>query len=431
MCVILLLAEPEELPKEMRCFLLKPDNNALYQLIEEQLQTHRDSFREISDYIYRHPELSGEEIQSATYLKKTLESYGFSLSNPAIQLPTAFVAEYGAGTGLTIAFVAEYDALPGFGPSGGPGHACGHNWIAASMCACAICMRKAADHLGCRIQVIGAPAEETFGAKYDLIQAKVFQNVDFVFQAHLDEFNSLETLSLAMNSLEFDFHGFPAHAAQNPEKGINALDAVIIMFTSVNAMRQQLPQSARIHGIITQGGTATNTIPEFAQCRFSIRAKTKGYLAEMRKRLLKIAEGAALSTGAGMTYRDYENPFDDMINVRTLTSLCQKHFEEQGISGFVPEEQYPGSGSSDIGNVSYVCPTVYCEIALEGEGDPVIVHEKSAMALVNSERAYQLMEKVVRAYTYSAIDLCQNDVLCQKAREEHRKIVEARQGTNP
>lgn len=401
--------------------------DSLYQTVDAQYQAHKDSFEEISDYIFRHPEVGGEEIQSATYLTQVLKKYGFSVSNPAVQLPTAFVAQYGAGTGLTIAFVAEYDALPGFGPNGGPGHACGHNWIAASMCACAICMRDAADKLGCRIQVIGAPAEETFGAKYDLIQAGVFQGVDFVFQAHLDEFNSLETLSLAMNSLEFDFHGFPAHAAQNPEKGINALDAVIIMFNSVNAMRQQLPQSARVHGIITHGGTATNTIPEFAQCRFSIRAKTKGYLAEMRRRLLKIAEGASLATGAGLKYRDYENPFDDMINVKCLTSLCQHHFEDLGIGGFVPEEQYPGSGSSDIGNVSYICPTVYCEIALEGEGDPVVVHEKSALALVNSPRANKLMEKVVRAYTYSAIDLCLDDALCQQAREEHRKTVEMHQ----
>lgn len=96
----------------------------------------------------------------------------------------------------------------------------------------------------------------------------------------------------------------------------------------------------------------------------------------MRRRLLKIAEGASLATGAGLKYRDYENPFDDMINVKCLTSLCRHHFEDLGIEGFVPEEQYPGSGSSDIGNVSYICPTVYCEIALEGEGDPVVVHEK-------------------------------------------------------
>jgi metal-dependent amidase/aminoacylase/carboxypeptidase family protein len=150
-------------------------------------------------------------------------------------------------------------------------------------------------------------------------------------------------------------------------------------------------------------------------------------LAEMRRRLLKIAEGASLATGAGLKYRDYENPFDDMINVKCLTSLCRHHFEDLGIEGFVPEEQYPGSGSSDIGNVSYICPTVYCEIALEGEGDPVVVHEKSALSLVNSPRASKLMEKVVRAYTYSAIDLCLDDTLCQKAREEHRKNVELHQ----
>lgn len=402
---------------------MKTDVQSLREIVDQAVTTDYPVLEDISNFIFHHPELGGEEFESSKYLCRVLEDHGFRISYPVEKLPTAFVAECGDPAAKTvIAFLAEYDALPGFAEDGGPAHACGHNWIAATMCGCALSLQPVAEKLGCRFQVIGTPAEETFGAKYDLIQAGVFDHVDFVFQAHLDEFNSLETLSLAMNSIEFNFYGVPAHAAQNPEKGINALDAVINMFTSINAMRQQMRSADKIHGIITHGGTATNTIPDFAQCQFSIRSKTKSGRKELRTRILKIAEGASLATGARLEYHDYENPYDDMVNVKTLTSLCEKNFQELGIENFIPEEQYPGSGSSDIGNVSYVCPTVYMEIALEGEGEPVIVHDKSALALVNSPRAYSLMVKVVKAYAHSVIDLVSNPSICNAIRVEHQKI---------
>lgn len=359
---------------------MKLTKDNLYQTVDTQYQAHKDSFEAISDYIFRHPEVGGEEIQSATYLTQVLKKYGFSVSNPAVQLPTAFMAQYGPGTGLTIAFVAEYDALPGFGPNGGPGHACGHNWIAATMCACAICMRDAADKLGCRIQVIGAPAEETFGAKYDLIQAGVFQGVDFVFQAHLDEFNSLETLSLAMNSLEFVSTASlptPPRIPRREQRSGCGHHHVQQRERHAPAAPPERPRPRdyypRRHGHQHHSGVCTVPVQHPGQ--------NKVIWPEMLQTAAEIAEGASLAPGAGLKYRDYENPFDDMINVKCLTSLCRHHFEDLGIEGFVPEEQYPGSGSSDIGNVSYICPTVYCEIALEGEGDPVVVHEKSALSL--------------------------------------------------
>lgn len=222
-------------------FLVKLTKDNLYQTVDTQYQAHKDSFEAISDYIFRHPEVGGEEIQSATYLTQVLKKYGFSVSNPAVQLPTAFMAQYGPGTGLTIAFVAEYDALPGFGPNGGPDTPADTTGSPPPCAPVPSAWRMPQTSSACASRSSGAPAEETFGAKYDLIQAGVFQGVDFVFQAHLDEFNSLETLFSGYDSLEFDFHGFPAHAAQNPEKGINALDAVIIMFNSVNAMLPAAP----------------------------------------------------------------------------------------------------------------------------------------------------------------------------------------------
>lgn len=399
-------------------------NTALYQKLDDKLNQEFHSFCAISDYVFHHPELGGEEYESSAYLCKYLEEKGFQVSHPCQALPTAFVATYRpqkcAKQPLHIAFIAEYDALPGFGKDGGPGHACGHNWIAASMCGCAVTLAAVSDQLGCQVQVIGTPAEETFGGKYDMIQDGIFENVDFAFQAHLDEFNSIETLALAMNSIEFTFHGVAAHAAQNPERGVNALDAVIQMFNSVNAYRQHMGKDCLIHGIITAGGTAANTVPDFAQCKFGMRAKTKGQLRKLREQVIRIAEASELATGAKLEYRDYENPTDDMINVFSFADVCRKHLEDLGYENFTPEDKYPGSGSSDIGNVSYVCPTVYMEIAPK-EGNPVIVHDQSAMLIVNTAATLQTMKDVIKAYTCAAVDICLDPALQDKIKSDYNE----------
>lgn len=404
--------------------------NQIKQEIANLFDEKYNEMQEISHFIFEHPEIGGEENESSQFLGETLKKHGFDVQFPYSELPTAFIATYGEKNAeTTIGFLAEYDALPGFGKDGGPGHACGHNWISAVSCGCGIVLKEVADKLKLCVKVIGTPAEETFGAKYDLIRLGAFDNMDVAFQAHLDEFTSIETKALAMNSIEFTFHGLAAHAAQNPEKGINALEAVILMFNGVNSLRQHIKEKARIHGIITNGGEAPNIVPDFAQCQFSIRAEDKGYLLDMRKKIIHIAEGAALATGAKLEYMNYENPFDDMINVKTATEVCRKHLVYAGISGFIPENEYPGSGSSDIGNVSYVCPTVYMEIAVSGD-EPVVVHEDSAMKLVDSQVAYDLMKPVVTSYCIAAAEMATDKEMMKKIKEEHAQTVEERMSNN-
>ncbi|MGL5440039.1 MAG: M20 family metallopeptidase [Filifactoraceae bacterium] len=409
---------------------MKNNMEDLKKIIEETLEREIDTFKSVANFVFNHPELGGEEYESSKHIADVLERYGFRVDFPYESLKTAFVGEYGKkDASLTIAFVAEYDAIPSFGTDGGPGHGCGHSWIAGTMCGCAVVLKELTEELDFKVRVIGTPAEETFGAKYDMIKLGAFDDVDFAFQAHLDEFTSIETLSLAMNSIEFDFKGLAAHAAQNPHKGINALDGVIQMFNGVNAIRQHIKQESRIHGIITYGGEVTNTVPDFAQCRFSIRAKEKGYLKELRKKLLDIANGAALCTGTTVEYRDYENPFDDMINVPSLINVCKKNLCDVGIKDFIPEEGYPGSGSSDIGNVSYVCPTVYLETTLPG-GVPVAVHEQSAMEMVNSPEALDFMRAIIKAYAYSVLDIISDEALAKEIKDEHLRICDKRIATN-
>ena len=402
---------------------MKEKLNLLKEKMAGVCETHFHEFVEVSHYIYSHPELGGEEYESSRYLADYLEAQGFQVSFPYDGLPTAFNAEYGPEDAeLTIAFLAEYDALPGFGPEDekgerGLGHACGHNWIAAAMCGCGVTLASAADMAKCKVRVIGTPAEETFSAKVDMARLGAFDGVDFVFQAHLSKNFSMGAVTLAMYSVEFDFHGKAAHASINPQDGINALDGVLSMFFNMNAQRHYLREDARVHGIITHGGKASNVIPDFAQCQFEIRAKTRGYLDEIRRRLIAVAQSAAEATGTTMEYRDYENYNDEVINLKSFAAVCGRHFGELGIGGFVPEEEYEGMGSSDLGNVSYLCQPVYAEVMLD-DGRPVTVHDLKAMELVDSPAAHEMMKKVILAFTGSAVEIILNQDLAEQIRDE-------------
>ena len=392
--------------------------NELKMIMGQVCENEFEGFVDLSHYLYEHPELGGEEYLSSAYLAEYLQKKGFRVSFPYDGLPTAFNAEYGPEDAeVTIAFLAEYDALPGFGPDGGLGQACGHNWIGAAMAGCGVTLASVADMAKCKVRVIGTPAEETFSAKVDMARLGAFDGVDFVFQAHLSKNFSMGAVTLAMYSVEFDFHGKSAHASINPQAGINALDGVLSMFFNMNAMRQYLREDARVHGIITNGGKASNVIPDFAQCQFEIRAKTRGYLDEIRRRLIAVAESAAAATGTTVEYRDYENYNDEVINLKSFASVCEKHFGELGIGGFVPEEEYEGMGSSDLGNVSYLCPTVYAEVMLDG-GVPVLVHDQSAMEQVDSPAAHEMMRKVILAFTGAASEIALDSELASKIRVE-------------
>lgn len=392
--------------------------NELKNIMGKVCEKEFEGFVDLSHYLYEHPELGGEEYLSSAYLAEYLKKKGFRVSFPYDGLPTAFNAEYGPEDAeVSIAFLAEYDALPGFGPDGGLGQACGHNWIGAAMAGCGVTLASVADMAKCKVRVIGTPAEETFSAKVDMARLGAFDGVDFVFQAHLSKNFSMGAVTLAMYSVEFDFHGKSAHASINPQAGVNALDGVLSMFFNMNAMRQYLREDARVHGIITNGGKASNVIPDFAQCQFEIRAKTRGYLDEIRRRLIAVAESAAAATGTSVEYRDYENYNDEVINLKSFASVCEKHFGELGIGGFVPEEEYEGMGSSDLGNVSYLCPTVYAEVMLDG-GVPVLVHDQSAMEQVDSPAAHEMMRKVILAFTGAACEIALDSELASKIRVE-------------
>lgn len=390
---------------------------------------HKEIFETISDYLYHHPEVSGEEYQSAKYLANVMESFGFTVKFPYSHLKeidTAFIAEFKTGDGPTLAFLAEYDALPGYKTPSGNGHTCGHNWIASTMCGTAIVLSKLKEHFNGRILLIGTPAEETYGGKINMLKEGAFDDVDIVFQAHLENETVLDSAALAMTDYEFEFTGKSAHAASYPENGINALDAVHLTFAGINALRQHVKPDVKIHGIVTEGGTATNIIPDKGVCRVTVRAKDRMQLKQVASRVIDCGKGAALMTGAQFKYRQLGNAFDDLLNVPSLIELGKKHLMDVGINKFISPRDAAAPGSTDIGNVSYVAPTLYVEVDLEAD-QAFFVHEEEALNYVNSTYAYNKMSQVIRAFASSALELFLDPTSVEDIKREHQKMLMRKQ----
>lgn len=370
----------------------------LYELEEQNASL----IEEVNEFIFAYPELGNEEVVSSAYLVEKLKEQGFTITMPYKDIPTAFRAELVCGKGPKIAFLAEYDALPGYGPQKNQNaHACGHNWIAASTFGAAVSLAHMKEDIKGTIVVIGTPAEETLGGKCDLVDRGAFDDIDAAIQMHLGAENNINVVTLAMDSIEFNFHGLASHAAAYPEKGINALDGVQLMFAGVNALRQHMRKDASVAGIITEGGVACNTVPDKASCRFYIRAKDRSYLMELTQKIINCAKGAELMCGAALEYHNFENSYDDMKYHEGLRAVLKENLKELGISSFVDRDE-EASGSSDIGNVSQAVPTVYCEIDTGAE-PKVFAHHEDFLNYVHGDASRFSLHTAAKAMAATAL----------------------------
>ena len=319
---------------------MKLTKDNLYQTVDTQYQAHKDSFEAISDYIFRHPEVGGEEIQSATYLTQVLKKYGFSVSNPAVQLPTAFMAQYGPGTGLTIAFVAEYDALPGFGPNGGPGHACGHNLLgtAVAAAACALKANMKATGAAGTIRVYGCPAEEIMSGKIVMNDQGVFDDLDVAITWHPFDRNRVSNdIWQAQDIKNYTFHGISSHAAKAPEKGRSALDAAELMNVGVNYLREHVPGDVRMHYAYIDNGLPANVVPDIAKTNYFIRSYLRSRTEDASERVDNCARGAALMTDTTVDIELVASCSEMKVN-RVLTELYYDAMTQVPTPTYTPEE---------------------------------------------------------------------------------------------
>ena len=372
-----------------------------------------EDLKNLSEYIYNNPELGRKEYKASKAHKELLRKYGFKVTDNYIGIETAYLAEYSSQKeGAKIAYLAEYDALPEIG------HGCGHNILGATSIGAGILLKEFVDKYGGTVLVYGTPAEENFGAKVDMANAGVFDDVDAAMVSHpTGENHERSNTSQAMEALQFTFKGKTAHAAGDPYNGINALDGVIQFFNSVNALRQQTKDTARIHGVISNGGQAANIIPDLAVANFYVREATTKDMVALSERVKNCAKGAAFATGTTLEIENYEYTFKHLVTNETLSDLYVKNLEIQGIKN-IPYSS--PAGSSDCGDVSHCCPTIHSYFPISSK--PLVGHSVEFAKASISEEAYKGMKEAIIALTLTGKDILEDKETLNKIKEEFIKM---------
>lgn len=384
--------------------------NQYTETLQKLIQSVSPELRELSEYIYDHPELGHEEFLSSKAHVELLGKHGFEVEYPYLGIDTAFKAVYkGKKEGPTIAYLSEYDALPGIG------HGYGHNLLGATDTGAGIVLSKLVDEVGGTVIVLGTPAEETNGDKVTMAESGTFNDIDVAFCTHPSDGYYASGTSMAMEAIEFRFHGKTAHAAASPFEGKNALDACLNTFNNINALRQQLHPSARVHGVIKQGGEAANIIPDFTRAEFYVRAMDMPYLNELKQKVIQCAEAGALAAGCKMEWDHYEASYQNLITNKTLSEKYNDNMKELGIE--MDTEEKDSMGSMDMGNVSQVVPAInpYFEIS---NGNSVTAHTVEFREYTKTEPAYEGMEKTIAAFSQTALDLIMDKQLLANVKEE-------------
>lgn len=383
------------------------DITAIKKAVAAQVEEKRGEISAIAEELYRFPETGLQEHKSAALLADILEREGFSLERGIAGLATAFRATHG-GCGPAIAILAEMDALPELG------HACGHNIIAAAAVGAAIALRHALPQDAARIIVLGTPAEELGIGKIELIKAGCFREVDFAMMVHPSSKRQVIKMYLGLVKVRFAFFGRAAHAAAYPEEGINALDGVIQTFNGIAALRQQLRDDVRVHGIITEGGVVTNVIPEKASCSFYVRADDLEEASRVKERVIACAQGAALASGCRLRVDEDERVLAPLKINRTFAALYSAQLSYLGLTeSTAPADK--NKGSSDIGNVSQVVPTIHPHVPI-GEG--VHIHSEEFARATISEMGKSAAVEGAMTLALTAAELAASRELRDKIRDE-------------
>jgi amidohydrolase len=370
----------------------------LKEIARERVERAHEALIGLSHWIQANPELNFHETLAAGWLIEWLEKAGFDVQKNVAGLDTAFVGTYGPGP-LNVGIIAEYDALPEVG------HACGHNVIAASAIGAGIALAAVADQLGIKVSVIGTPAEEGGGGKIMMVDQGVFDAVHCALMIHPGPSDLLLPEVLAAQTLEVTYTGKPAHAGSFPERGINAADAIVVAQVAIGLLRQSLTQGDRVHGIVKSGGEASNIIPAKVTAEWMVRATTVARLDDLREKVRRCFEAGALASGAELEM--IERPvYADMRHDSALTGLYQRNLEALGHNF----EGKPGDPkrldmnrfSTDMGNVSYVTPSIHPILGIDSA--PAVNHQPEFTAATVSAAADQQIYDGAVAMAWTAID---------------------------
>lgn len=438
-------------------------HSQLLQIVEQ----HATHFSTISRTIWEYAELGYHEEKSSALLRQELRSVGFRVRSPVADEPTAFVAEYGQGVPV-IGILGEFDALPGLSQAAmpdrspvvanAPGHGCGHNLLGSGAALAAVALKEYMErnHVTGTLRYYGTPAEEGGDGKVYMIRAGLFRDVDVVLHWHPGDSNTIFNGGmLAINSAKFLFHGVTAHAAFAPERGRSALDAVMLMGSGIEFLREHIPSNSRIHYIITNGGAAPNVVPDTAELYLYARNPSSAVLSGIWDRILKIGQGAALMTETTLDIREIGGNANVIPN-EALAKVAQRNLEEVGGFRYTPEERHfaeelqrslpPGSAgeidstaliqplrrpypneaaaSTDVGDVSWNVPTIGLRTATFVPG--VVTHTWQAAATAGMSIGQKGMVIAAKTLAATGADLFSDRQLVLNAKSDFQRQMEGK-----
>lgn len=378
-----------------------------------RVEALRPQLTRLAIKIHDNPEPGFKEFKASGWLTTFLEKKRFTVERGICDMPTAFNACYGKGS-PRIALLAEYDALPGVG------HACGHNLICTIAVGAAVASRKTVDTHGGSVLVIGTPAEELHGGKVTMANRGAFADIDAAILVHPETFDSATSNALACQNLTVEFFGKSAHAAASPERGINALDAMIMSYNAIAALRQHMRSTARVHGVITHGGDAPNVVPEHSAAEFIVRAADDTYLDELEQKVLNCFAGAAKATGTRLEYRWDDIRYAAMRSNMALAKLYADNIKTLGREARIPAAG-PGFGSTDMGNVSQVVPAIHAMVAVAPRG--ISIHSPDFARAAVSETGFKGMVDAAKTVAMTVIDLLGTPDKLRQVKEEFNRAL--------
>lgn len=385
------------------------------QEILDYIENKKYDYVEISHRIHERPELGNEEIFASRTLIDQLRANEFEIETDIAGHATGFIATYQSEKeGPTIGYLAEYDALPGLG------HACGHNIIGTASVLAGVALKLVIDHIGGKVVVLGCPAEEggeNGSAKASYVKAGVIDDIDIALMIHPGNETYPTINTLAVDVLDIKFYGKSAHASENADEALNALDAMISYFNGVAQLRQQIKKSHRVHGVILDGGKAANIIPDYTHARFYTRATTRKELDILTERVNQIARGAAIQTGCDYEFGPIQNGVNEFIKTPKLDELFEKYAIEVG-----EEVSYDdfGFGSTDTGNVSHIVPTIHPHVKIGSRNLVGHTHRfREAAASVHGDQALIRGAKII---ALMGLELIENKKLFDEVVEQHSQI---------
>ncbi len=384
------------------------------EIIQTSVEQHLDAYMEIAQTLYDNPEIGNEEFESMKLLVNYLEQAGFETQSGYV-VPTGFLGTYDTNKpGPTIAFMCEYDALPEIG------HGCGHNLIAAIGVAAGEALKAVIDQYGGKVLVVGTPAEENFGGKVSMADAGVFDDVDVALMVHPGSENGVGSRSSALVPVKFEFHGKSAHAAASPWDGISALDSAVMSYMQINLLRQMAKPFTTIHGVIKDGGEAANVIPDYASLEYYFRAPTMSYAREMSQKAIEMVKAISQANGTTVDISEYECAYEDTVINYKLADILTEKYQAIGVENIQPVDEVTG-GSTDVGAVSYKCPTIQGNIKIMP--DTVGAHTREMAAATLTDAGKNGLVKGAQGIALTALALLENPALLAEVKAEQEKTL--------